>query len=64
MTDRYFHGGMMRCCVQSLIDDPQYGHGKEGDKTECRWCKTGIVFKDGGWRWVGPEEDGGQPAKR
>lgn len=57
MADQVFHGGLMRCCVQSLLEDPKYGNGKEGDRTECRWCKGGIVFKDGGWRWAGPEDD-------
>lgn len=58
MGDNVHIGGLMRCCIESLHQDPLYGKGKEGDKVECKWCKDGIVFRDGAWRWVGSKLEG------
>ena len=62
MTNSYKvrHGGLLRCCLQSLDDamvaatDPP----KEGDTLDCRWCsgEFGMVFRDGSWEWAAPKQ--------
>lgn len=55
---RLKHGGLMRCCLQTLDDamvaatEPP----KEGDTLRCRGCSDeyGIVFRDGAWQWAKP----------
>lgn len=57
-TYRVRHGGLLRCCLQSLDDamveaaEPP----KEGDTVRCKWCKDeyGMVFKDGAWQRAHP----------
>lgn len=57
-TYKVRHGGLMRCCIQSLDqemserpEDP-----KEGDRHTCQYCKEehGMIFRDGAWEWAAP----------
>lgn len=59
MADKVHTGGLMRCCIKSLDQDPLYGKGKEGDQVNCKWCKDVIVFKEGAWRWIGAKVESG-----
>lgn len=60
---RVRHGGLMRCCLQSLDDamveaiEPP----KEGDTLRCKWCKDedGMVFHAGAWQWARRDREGG-----
>lgn len=51
---RYRSGGLMRCCLQTLVlvyeDDPVH-QPFEGDKLPCRYCSSSMIFKDGAWEW-------------
>lgn len=56
------HGGLMRCCVQSVDenDKTRTVEPKEGDLLRCTYCREGheppnMVFRDGAWEWRGPE---------
>lgn len=61
MKEKYHvkHGGLMRCCLQSL-DDAMVATTKppkEGDKMRCQFCSDefGMVFRDGKWEWAAPK---------
>lgn len=55
---RVRHGGLMRCCLQSLDDamaaapEPP----KEGDTLHCRFHDDngGMIFRGGAWEWNQP----------
>jgi len=53
---RVKHGGLMRCCLQSL-DDAMVAAEKppsEGDRVTCKWCSDpdGMIFTNGAWQWA------------
>lgn len=50
-------GGMMRCCIQTILDDP--GPDTEDREIECKYCKEPIHFKDKTWKWTFKERDNG-----
>ena len=54
--ERIFTGGLMRCCLQTL--DERTVPATEGEEQPCKWCSSGAVFRDGGWRWIGPKVRG------
>lgn len=55
---RVNHGGLMRCCLQSLAlwcdENPEVD---DGTKVGCRYEKDPnkpvMVLQDGTWHWVG-----------
>lgn len=60
MKDSYRvrHGGLLRCCLQSL-DDAMVATEtppKDGDTVKCQYCSDeyGMVFRDGAWQWAAP----------
>lgn len=44
------HGGMMRCCVQSVQDHfaglDENATLEVGTRIMCKWCKDGAVVKE------------------
>lgn len=48
-TDAYRMGGLMRCCIASLVRHPT--PGAEGDVIPCEYCPSTIRFRDGAWEW-------------
>lgn len=63
-NDRFFLGGLMRCCTETLAD--MYSDGparlaKEGQKLSCKYNKDNpshqMIFTNGGWRWDRPEDE-------
>lgn len=61
---RVNHGGLMRCCLQSLDNamvkhDAQMTEPAEGDIVRCEWCSDefGMVLKNGSWRWARPRDE-------
>ncbi len=53
------HGGLMRCCLQSLDEAMVEATAppKQGDTVRCKYCRDtyGMIFHDGAWRWAAPE---------
>ncbi len=57
-------GGVMRCCLGTLSDlqeaqrslQGQAEVPAEGTMVPCRWCRSGLVFRNGAWEW-GQEMD-------
>ena len=52
------HGGLMRCCLQSL-DDHMLTLDKlpeEGATFRCTYCQdaSGMAFRAGAWEWAKP----------
>jgi len=59
MKERYHveYGGLMRCCLVSL-DDAMIAAEvppRENDTHACKFCGNRIVYRDGAWKWAGPE---------
>ena len=47
MTLDYHHGGLMRCCIQTL-----YERDDAVDRTSCVYCGNPMYRDDiGVWRW-------------
>ena len=50
------HGGLLRCCLQTLDDAMVAAEQppQEGDRLRCAYCKdeAGMVFKGGAWQWA------------
>lgn len=42
-------GGLMRCCTETI--DERETPGQDGDRIECRYCHSPIVFRKGAWEW-------------
>lgn len=63
-ADQIMAGGLMRCCIGSLLKDKKYGKGREGDRVSCRYCEdTGMVFREGAWRWDIPADERSKTGK-
>lgn len=64
-TYAFKHGGLMRCCLQSLDDamvhrqDLDQPLTAEGDTVDCRWCETRMRCQGGYWLWAGKKEGEG-----
>ena len=53
MDEKIYPGGLMRCCIESLVsvsegktDAPQ-----DGDEVACQYCTGSMVWRGDGWRW-------------
>lgn len=62
MIENYqvFHGGLMRCCLETLKEEMRVAEAppKDGDKLSCRYHGGyGMIFSGGAWRWNKPEGD-------
>jgi hypothetical protein len=59
-TYKVLHGGLMRCCLESLVDamiarqQANRALMTEGDCIKCRYCLNEMICVDGAWRWAGP----------
>lgn len=42
-------GGLMRCCLQTLIEAKV--KNTEGETLPCKYCKESMRFRDGAWEW-------------
>lgn len=58
------HGGLMRCCLQSLdtemlrrqrVKEPLT---VEGDTHACQYCSNGLACHDDCWQWARESEVG------
>jgi hypothetical protein len=53
-----YHGGLFRCCVQTLVDRTE--PGTVGEVVNCAYgCgeKGQMVLDENGWRWLHPAEE-------
>ena len=62
MTDCSYRlniGGVLRCCISSLSQHMETcaGDHVEGDFVACLYCDSGVVLRDGVWRWPGLNDD-------
>ena len=51
-------GGMMRCCIKTIMDTPLGTQVQPGEKLKCNWCKGGVVL-NGSRMWEWDESLGG-----
>ncbi len=49
-------GGLIRCC--HLTMDTVLVHETEGETLECVFCDSVMIFQNGVWRWLCPNEPG------
>lgn len=57
---RLYHGGLMRCCVETWLDyakSPQGLPHTADALIRCKYCGAGITRrKDGDWEWEQTEQ--------
>lgn len=50
-------GGVMRCCVATLwLRMLEERPPEEGEKLPCKWCSSGLIYRDGAWEWDREQE--------
>lgn len=62
MTDelKYNHGGLMRCCIETLKIAAVADALANVDKVHCLYCGSAMRKDDDGtWRWAGGIDSGG-----
>lgn len=47
---RYRIGGLMRCCIQTLIEADMHWAPADA-RVDCRFCRTSMVLRDGAFEW-------------
>ena len=45
-------GGLMRCCIQTIVDFDTDGMvPEENTSMGCKWCDSSVIYRDGAWEW-------------
>lgn len=45
-------GGLMRCCIATLLELPECLDPVEGAEVSCKYCSAGrMIFRDSAWEW-------------
>jgi hypothetical protein len=52
-------GGLMRCCIQTLMETELEAKPKDGDTIRCSFCGEAMTMHKGFWQWdPDPKEAG------
>jgi len=46
-----WQGGLMRCCLKTLVDEEFDKEPEIGQTLGCLWCDEEMIYKEDGWHW-------------